>query len=168
MSVGLLLATLTCSAMLASGAELRGSWSASSSAGSSLGGTWAAEAHQQSGGVIGAWTLRDASGKILMSGGWSASKSLQAWNGAWRATVTGRATEYSGTWTAATQLAPEARLADMLESALRAVVSGTWKAGAYSGSWSIRTAPYPKRQRGVWAPSPRSNAWGCPLLPTGP
>jgi hypothetical protein len=140
MSAGRLLATLACFAMLASGAEMRGSWSASSGGGN-LAGTWTAEAHQDSGGVTGAWTLRDASGKILMSGGWSASKSPKFWNGAWRATVAGRGGEYAGTWTAATQLAPEARLADMLESAIRAVVSGTWKAGAYSGSWSIRAAP---------------------------
>jgi len=145
MSVGRLLAALACSAMLASGAEMRGSWSASSNAGSSLGGTWTAEVHQESGGVTGAWTLRDASGKILLSGGWSASKSPQAWNGAWRAAVAGRAGDYSGTWAAAPQLASEARLADMLESALRAVVSGTWKAGAYSGSWSIRRDSEPRQ-----------------------
>jgi len=88
MTAGRLLATLACSTMLASGAEMRGSWSASSGGGN-LAGTWTAEAHQDSGGVTGAWTVRDASGKILMSGGWSASKSPKSWNGAWRATVEG-------------------------------------------------------------------------------
>jgi hypothetical protein len=32
-------------------------------------------------------------------------------------------------------------MADLFESALRAAVGGTWKAGGYSGSWSIRAAP---------------------------
>jgi hypothetical protein len=141
MSVAFVLATLAVSSVLASGAELRGSWSASSNSGRSFGGTWTAEAHKESGGVTGTWTLREAAGKILMSGSWSASKSPQAWNGAWRAIVAGSAGEHAGTWTAQSPLAPESSLADLFESAVRAVVTGTWKAGAYSGSWSIRPSP---------------------------
>jgi hypothetical protein len=133
------LATLAASAILASGAELRGTWSASTN-GRYLAGTWTAEI-QQDGSVTGTWALQDATGKILTRGAWSASKSVQSWNGAWRATVSGNASEYSGTWTGAVSLSPEAHLAAMLESGLRAVVSGTWKAGAYSGSWSIRASP---------------------------
>jgi len=127
---------------MAAGAETRGSWSAASSAGQNFGGGWTAEAHQ-SGGVTGSWTLLDASGKILLRGGWSASKSPQAWNGAWRATVTGRDGGYSGTWTAQTPLPPKSPMIDMIESALRAVLTGTWKSNAHSGSWSIRTFPRP-------------------------
>jgi len=85
--------------------------------------------------------LQEPSGKILMQGGWSASKAAQSWDGAWRATVSGRTGEYSGTWTSTTSLSPQARMAEMLESALRAVVSGTWKSGPRSGAWSIRTSP---------------------------
>lgn len=141
MSVACLLTALAVSTMLASGAELHGAWSASSNTGRSLAGTWTAEAHTESGGVTGTWTLREAAGKILISGVWSASKAPKAWEGAWRAIVAGGAGEYSGTWTATTPLAPEKPMVDMLESALRAVVSGTWKASAHSGAWSIRTAP---------------------------
>jgi hypothetical protein len=140
MSVALVLASLAASSVLASGAEIRGSWSASSTNGRSFGGTWTAEAHQASGGVTGTWTLRETAGKILLSGVWSASKSSQAWNGAWRAIVAGGSGEYSGTWTAETTLAPESRLADLFESAIRAVVTGTWKVGAYSGAWSVRAS----------------------------
>jgi hypothetical protein len=140
MSVAFVLATLAVSSVLASGAEIRGSWSASSNNGRSFGGTWTAEAHKDSGGVTGTWTLREAAGKVLMSGGWSASKSPQAWNGAWRAIVAGGG-EYSGTWTAETALASKSVLADLFESAVRAVVNGTWKVGVYSGAWSIRTSP---------------------------
>jgi hypothetical protein len=141
MSVACVLTALAVSTMPATGAELHGAWSASSNTGRSLAGTWTAEAHQESGGVTGTWTLREPTGKILVSGVWSASKVPKAWNGAWRAIVAGGAGEYSGTWTATTALAPESSMADMLESALRAVVSGTWKAGGYSGAWSIRAAP---------------------------
>jgi hypothetical protein len=133
------LATLAGFAILASGAELRGTWSASTSS-RYLAGTWTAET-QEDGSATGRWVLQDATGKILMQGGWSASKSAQSWNGAWRATVSGNAAEYSGTWTGAVLLSPEARIAAMLESAMRAAVTGTWKAGAYSGSWSIRASP---------------------------
>jgi hypothetical protein len=141
MSAAYALVILGCSAVLAVGAERRGSWSASSSAGQNFGGSWTAEAHQESGGVTGSWALYDASGKILLRGGWSASKSTQAWNGAWRATVTGRDGSYSGTWTATTPLPSKLPMIDMLESALRAVLTGTWKSGAHSGSWSIRAFP---------------------------
>jgi len=133
------LAILAGSAILASGAELHGTWSASTNS-RYLAGRWTADT-QQDGSATGTWMLQDATGKILMQGGWSASKSAQSWNGAWRATVSGNAGEFTGTWTGAVSLPPEARLAAMFESALRAAVSGTWKAGNYSGSWSIRASP---------------------------
>src|SRR5579864_649936 len=133
------LAILAVTATLASGADLKGTWSATAQSGY-LGGSWTAQA-DASGGATGAWMLQDASGKVLMQGGWSASKSAQSWEGAWRATVSGRGGEYSGTWTSTTSLSPQAHLAEMLESALRAVVTGTWKSGPRSGSWSIRASP---------------------------
>jgi hypothetical protein len=124
-------------AILASGAELQGTWSATSPRGV-LAGTWTAE-DQQGAGVTGAWTLQDATGKILLQGGWSMSKSPQSWNGAWRSTITGSAGEYSGTWTGSVPTSASANLIQMFEAALRAVVSGSWKAGSSSGTWSIRT-----------------------------
>jgi hypothetical protein len=139
MLVARILAIFAASAILASGADLKGTWSATTQTGN-LAGSWTAQP-DQSGGVAGAWMLQDATGNILMQGGWSASKSAQSWNGAWRATVSGRAGEYTGTWTSTTSLSPQAHLAEMLESALRAVVSGTWKSGSWSGSWSIRASP---------------------------
>ena len=141
MSVVGALAIVVGSAVLASGAELRGTWGASSNGGQRLAGAWTAEAHPENGGATGTWALYDAAGKILMQGGWSASKSLKAFDGSWRASIAGRTGEYSGTWTAQTPLTPEARLSHMLESAFRAVVTGTWKAGANAGSWSIRAFP---------------------------
>jgi hypothetical protein len=133
------LAIFAVSALLASGAELKGTWSATAQTGN-LAGSWTAQP-DQSGGVAGAWMLQDATGNVLMQGGWSASKSAQSWSGAWRATVSGRSGEYAGTWTSTNALSPQAHLSEMLESAVRVVVSGAWKAGPRSGSWSIRTSP---------------------------
>jgi hypothetical protein len=133
------LATLAVSAVLASGAELRGTWSASTGT-RNLAGTWTADSRED-GSATGTWAIQDATGKILIQGGWSLSKAAQSWDGAWRATVSGSAAEYAGTWTGTVSRPPDARLAEMFESALRAVVSGTWKSGPYSGSWSIRASP---------------------------
>src|SRR6266478_1681736 len=105
MSVAGVLAIVVGSAILASGADVHGTWSASSNGGQLLAGAWTAESYPESGGATGTWTLYDSAGKILIQGGWSASKSLNAWNGAWRATIAGRTGEYSGTWTAQTPLA---------------------------------------------------------------
>lgn len=132
------LASLAACAVLASGAELQGTWSATSPRGY-LVGTWTVEDHQSSG-VTGTWTLQDTSGKVLLQGGWSASKSPQAWNGAWRSTFSGGSSEFSGTWTSSISASPQADLIEMFKFALRAVVSGTWRAGP-SGTWSIRAAP---------------------------
>lgn len=139
MFVARILATLGACALVASGAELRGTWSATTPRGN-LAGTWTAE-DRQNGGVTGTWTLQEATGKILMQGGWSASKSAQSWNGAWRSTISGSAGEYSGTWTSTVSTSPQALLVEMFESALHAVVTGTWKGGSSSGSWSIRAVP---------------------------
>ena len=133
------LAIFASSGILLSGADLKGTWSATTQSGN-LAGSWTAQA-DPSGGATGTWMLQDATGRVLMQGGWSAIKSAQSWDGAWRATVSGRLGEYSGTWTSTSALSPQAHLAEMLESALRAVVSGTWKSGQRSGSWSIRTSP---------------------------
>ena len=133
------LAIFVASAILACGADLKGTWSATAQSGY-LGGSWTAQP-DPSGGATGTWMLQDATGKVLMRGGWSASKSARSWDGAWRATVSGRAGEYSGIWTSTTSLSPQGHLAEMLESALRAVVTGTWKSGPRVGSWSIRASP---------------------------
>jgi hypothetical protein len=121
--------------------DLRGTWSAADSGSRTFAGTWTAEVHAESGAVTGLWTLRDASGKLLMGGGWSANKAPKEWSGSWRATVAGSPREHSGSWTSSTALAPELTLKAMLEAALRGIVSGGWKSGGSSGSWSIRTIP---------------------------
>ncbi len=115
-----------------------GSWSAATTNGLTLIGTWTAIL-DTTGTVTGTWALVDAQGNTRADGGWSAAKSPQGWTGAWRAVISGREGEYSGTWTAAVDGKPDTRLADLFEKAVQTIVSGNWRAGGRSGAWSIRT-----------------------------
>ena len=114
------------------------SWSAATRSGQLLMGTWTAVL-DTSGTVTGTWALVDARGATVAEGAWSAAKSPDRWTGAWRAVVSGRAGEYSGTWTANIDDKSRTRLADLVDRALQAVVSGTWRVNQRSGGWSIRT-----------------------------
>jgi hypothetical protein len=113
-------------------------WSAASSTGLTLMGTWTAVADPKTGHVTGRWTLIDAQGRTVARGGWSAAKAAAGWTGGWRATIDGRSTEYSGTWSAGAGLPADAPLPDLFAKAVRDVVSGRWRAGRQSGTWSIR------------------------------
>jgi hypothetical protein len=118
-----------------------GTWSARTASGAPLIGTWTAVFDTTAGTVTGSWTLVDAQGRALANGAWSAAKSSTQWNGAWRAVIAGRDGEYSGTWTARTDLKSNARLVEMFTKAIQTVVSGTWRMGNQSGPWSIRASP---------------------------
>ena len=115
-------------------------WAARSSTGLTVGGTWTATEDAKTGAVTGTWTLVDAQGRIAMRGAWSAAKAASGWTGSWRAIVEGKRGEYSGTWTASVDLKPGARFADMFAKAVEAAVSGTFRAGRVSGSWTIRAS----------------------------
>jgi len=117
-----------------------GTWSAASSTGLTLMGTWTAVPDSTGGAVTGTWTLFDAERRTVANGGWSAAKSPTQWTGAWRAIVSGRTGEYSGTWSAGGDLKGDAGFADLFEKAAQSVVSGTWRTGTNSGAWSIRAA----------------------------
>jgi len=86
----------------------------------------------------GTWTLVDAQGNTVTGGGWSASKSASGWNGAWRAVITGTTTDHVGTWSSGIELKEEASFAELFEKALQTFVSGNWRYGQYSGTWTIR------------------------------
>ena len=92
------------------------------------------------GAVTGTWTLDDATGRTLARGAWSAAKARKGWNGAWRAAVAGSKGEYSGTWSAAVELKPDAQFADLFKLAVEKAVSGGWRAGRHSGKWTIRAS----------------------------
>ena len=114
------------------------SWSARTSDGRTFAGTWTFEVDKKTGAVTGTWTLSDAQGRAVAGGGWSAAKSPKGWTGAWRAVATGSTVEYSGTWSAAVELKPDAGFADLFTLAVKEVVGGTWRAAGRSGAWSIR------------------------------
>jgi hypothetical protein len=82
--------------------------------------------------------LNAANGRTVARGGWSAPKSSKGWTGAWRASASGSKAEYAGTWDADTRLKPGASFADLFKTAIKAAVSGGWRAGGQSGAWSIR------------------------------
>ena len=116
-------------------------WSARSSTGRVFAGTWTVAATDPAAGTAtGTWTLADAKGNPVARGGWSAAKSATGWSGNWRAAVSGSKTEYSGTWNARVDLKPDAQFADLFAMAVKAVVSGDWRAGGQSGAWSIRVS----------------------------
>ncbi len=115
-----------------------GTWTARSSGGLTLMGTWTAVPDPTSGTVTGTWTLVDAQGNTVADGGWSAAKSPTRWTGAWRAVISGRDGEYSGTWSADVDVKAGAPFANLFEKAVQTVVSGNWRAGRQSGAWSIR------------------------------
>lgn len=113
-------------------------WAARSSTGRTLAGTWTAVTDPKTGTVTGTWTVDDAQRRPVARGGWSAAKSRTGWTGSWRAVASGSKTEYSGTWSADVDLKPDAHFPDLFKMAVKAVVSGNWRAGRQSGAWSIR------------------------------
>jgi len=113
-------------------------WSARSASGQVLTGTWTGGFDPKTGAASGSWTLLDPTGRAAARGGWSAIKSATGWNGSWRANVVGSAGEFSGSWSVTAALKPDAAFTDLFALALQNVVSGTWRAGPGSGSWSIR------------------------------
>ena len=59
-------------------------WAARNSSGQTFAGTWTASEDVKTGAVTGAWTMVDAQGRAVASGGWSAAKSPTGWSGSWR------------------------------------------------------------------------------------
>ena len=116
-----------------------GSWSAATNTGQTMIGFWTADLDSTGMIATGTWTLTDARGVTRASGGWSAGKVRNGWNGEWRARVVGRQAELSGTWTADLSSRPTAPLDFLFTTAIRAAVIGDWQFGQQSGAWSIRT-----------------------------
>ena len=113
-------------------------WSARSSSGLNLLGTWTVVPDTARGIATGTWTLVDAQGNTVTGGAWSASKSPAGWDGSWRAVIAGTTADHVGTWSSSIDLKANASFAEMFEQALQTFVSGNWRYGAYSGTWTIR------------------------------
>ena len=113
-------------------------WSARSNSGLNLLGTWTVVPDTARGIATGTWTLVDAQGNTVTGGAWAASKSPAGWDGSWRALITGSTADHVGTWTSSIDLKAGASFAELFEKALQTFVSGNWRYGAYSGTWTIR------------------------------
>ena len=113
-------------------------WSAKSNSGLTLLGTWTVVPDTTRGTATGTWILVDAQGNTVTGGAWSASKSPAGWDGAWRAVIAGNTADHVGTWTSSIDLKRDASFAELFEKALQTFVSGNWRYGAYSGTWTIR------------------------------
>lgn len=139
--VGVVLPSATVAPALAAQARATAkvnTWTARSSTGQIFAGTWTVTPADDDTTATGTWTLDNAQRRMVARGTWSASKATAGWNGAWRASTTGSAASYAGSWSAPLPLDTTASFARLFEAAADAAVSGTWRASALSGSWSIR------------------------------
>ena len=141
MSATRLLTIVAASAILASGAELKGTWAASSTGGQRLAGAWTAQAHPESGGVTGTWSLFDAGGKILREGRLVREQVAEILGRRVASHRNGPNRRILGNVDSRNAALPRSPAGGHVESALRAVVTGTWESGANSGSWSIKAYP---------------------------
>ena len=134
----ILVGVLPARAELQTPGRQRNTWAARSSSGQTFGGTFTATEDAKTGAVSGTWTLLDAQGRSLASGGWSAAKSPTGWSGSWRAVAVGRPGEYAGSWSAKPELKGSATFSDLFAAAAKSAVSGTWRTSGQSGAWTIQ------------------------------
>ena len=127
--------------LLPSAEQISGGWSATAGE-RTIGGSWTGKPHDDKDAAWGAWTLRDASGKRILSGSWVASKVGDKWQGQWRADVGNRGS-YSGSWTADAKTAGSSPMYELLRESLESVVRGTWGTASNqtSGNWAIQAWP---------------------------
>src|SRR6266508_4802165 len=74
------------------------SWAARTEDGRTFVGTFSVAPNPTARAARGFWTLKDANGATVMSGGWSAEMHSTGWNGTWRANVDGRPGDFRGSW----------------------------------------------------------------------
>ena len=115
------------------------SWAARTEDGQTFVGTFTVAPNPTARAARGFWTLKDAGGATVMSGGWSAEMHTTGLNGTWRASVEGRQGDFSGSWSAELTQAKKAGLAEMFEAAVKDAVRGLWTGAGQSGNWTIRT-----------------------------
>jgi len=115
------------------------SWAARAEDGRTFVGTWSVEPNATARAARGFWTLKDANGSTVMSGGWSAEMHATGWNGTWSAVAEGRSSEFNGSWSAEIEPVKRASFNQMFEAAMKEAIRGLWTGPSASGSWAIRT-----------------------------
>ena len=114
-------------------------WAARAEDGRTFSGTYTVAPNATARAARGFWTMKDASGGTVASGGWSAEMHSTGWNGTWRASAVGRPGEFNGSWSAELPPSKKGGFADLFEAAIKDAMRGLWTGAGESGSWTIRT-----------------------------
>lgn len=114
------------------------SWAARAEDGRTFVGTWSVEPDATARAASGFWTLKNANGATIISGGWSAEMHTTGWNGTWRAVAEGRTGELHGSWSAEIDPSKKASFDDLFAAAIKEAIRGLWTGPGASGSWAIR------------------------------
>jgi len=123
--------------MIADQPQWQGTWAATVASGATFAGTWNAAPGPAPDTVAGTWSLQGPNGAELATGTWAAGKDGKVWKGVWQARrLSGQV--YDGTWRAQVELPVTSHLPAMFESAMADAVSGNWRMGNSTGSWTIR------------------------------
>ena len=115
------------------------SWAARTEDGRTFVGTFSVAPNPTARAARGFWTLKDANGATVMSGGWSAEMHSTGWNGTWRANVDGRPGDFRGSWSVDPGPSKKVNFAELFEAAVKDAVRGLWTGAGESGGWTIRT-----------------------------
>ena len=115
------------------------SWAARTEDGQTFVGTFTVAPNPTARAARGFWTLKDAGGATIMSGGWSAEMHTTGLNGTWRASAEGRQGDFTGSWSAELAQAKKGGLTELFEAAIKDAVRGLWTGAGRSGGWTIRT-----------------------------
>ena len=120
-----------------------GEWIATVESGRSLRGRWVGQALPEDPNALhGSWLLLSDSGKIALSGTWSARKTQRGFRGSWSVQDQSHRT-VSGTWRVAVGSGGGTTLQQLLEQTLVGQVSGAWRSGRRQGQWWVRGASTP-------------------------
>ena len=115
------------------------SWAARTEDGRTFVGTFSVAPNPTARAARGFWTLKDANGATVMSGGWSAEMHSTGWNGTWRANADGRPGDFRGSWSVDPAPSKKVNFAELFEAAVKDAVRGLWTGAGESGAWTIRT-----------------------------
>lgn len=115
------------------------SWAARTEDGRMFVGTWSVAPNATARAARGFWTLKDAGGATVMSGGWSAEMHATGWNGTWRANAEGRPGDFNGSWSAELPQSKKVSFSELFEAAIKDAIRGLWTGAGASGAWTIKT-----------------------------
>jgi hypothetical protein len=118
-----------------------GEWIATVDSGQSLRGKWVGQTLPEDPNALhGSWLLLSDTGRILLSGTWSARKAQHGFRGSWSAHDQSRRA-VSGTWRVTAGSSGVTTLQQLLEQTLAGQVAGAWRSGRRQGQWWVKGTP---------------------------